>query len=103
MAKFVHKRISYDNQDKLLEELCEVLLLLKKPSEMKNFLKDLLGRGERIMLVRRFKIAKLLEEGKSYAEIMKEILTSPNTIAKIERLFNFGRNGYRDAIKRIKN
>lgn len=102
MVKFVHKKISYDDQDRLFEELCKVLLIIKKPEGMKNFLKDLLGRGERVMLVRRFKIAKMLENNKSYAEIAKAMGTSSGTIAKIERLLNFGRNGYREAIKKIR-
>lgn len=102
MAKFVHKRISYDEQDRLLEELCAVLGALRTPKERKYFLKDLLGRGERVMLVRRFKIAKLLEEEKTYNEIMKILNCGRATIAKIEKLLNFGRNGYRIAIGKVR-
>lgn len=101
MAKFVHKRISYEEQDRLLEELCEILGELKTPKERKYFLKDLLGRGERIMLVRRLKIAELLEEGNTYDDIMKMLHCSRSTIAKIERLLNFGRDGYRIAIRKV--
>lgn len=101
MAKYVHKKIPYEEQDRLLEELCEVLRELKTSKERKYFLKDLLGRGERIMLIRRFKIALLLEEGKTYDEIVAMLHAGRTTIAKIERLLNFGRNGYRIAIRKI--
>lgn len=101
MPKFVHKKIRYENQDKLLEELCQVLQNLKTLEEKKYFLKDLLGRGERIMLVRRFKIAKLLERGATYREIRQSMGASYNTISRVERLLNFGRGGYRKAIGRL--
>lgn len=103
MAKFVHKRLGVKEQDELLEELCEVLQLLKAPKEKMYFLKDLLGRGERVMLARRFKIAKFLEEGMIYQEIINLMRVSPGTIARVERLLNFGRSGYRNAIAKIRN
>jgi len=102
MPKFVHKKIAYEEQDELLEELCKVLQELKTVEKKKYFLKDLLGRGERLMLVRRFKIAKLLEDGRTYQEIVTTMKAGPSTISRVERLLNFGRNGYRDAVAKIK-
>lgn len=101
MPKFVHKKIKYEEQDKLFDEFCEVLQILKTAQDKKYFLKDLLGRGERIMLVRRFKIAKLLEQGVTYREIRETMGASYNTISRVERLLNFGRGGYRKAISRL--
>ncbi len=83
-------------------DLCEVLQELKTVKEKKYFLKDLLNRGERLMIVRRLKIAELLEEEKTYDEIVKILGVSPNTIARVERLLNFGRNGYKNAINKTK-
>jgi TrpR-related protein YerC/YecD len=101
MAKYIHKKKNYDEQDRLLDELCEVLQILKTTQEKKYFLKDLLGRGERIMLVRRFKVAKLLEQGKTYKEIRKKMGAGYSTITRVERLLNFGRGGYRKAIAKM--
>ncbi len=102
MTQYVHKRFSIDEQDRLLGDLCEVLQELKTAREKKYFLKDLLNRGERLMIVRRFKIAELLEEEKTYDEIVDLLRVSRNTIARVERLLNFGRNGYKNAINKIR-
>lgn len=102
MTQYVHKRFSIEEQDKSLESLCEVLQELKTAKEKKYFLKDLLNRGERMMIVRRFKIAELLEEGKTYDEIIDLLHVSRSTIARVERLLNFGRNGYKNAINKIR-
>jgi len=103
MSKFVHKKIAYEKQDELLEKLCQVLHKLETVEKKKYFLKDLLGRGERMMLVRRFRVAQLLEQGRTYQEIISAMRIGPATIARVERLLNFGRNGYRDAIAKVKN
>lgn len=103
MAQYVHKRFSVAEQNKLLEEICEVLQDLGTVKEKEYFLKDLLNRGERVMIARRFKIAKLLEEGLTYNKIAKLLGVSDGTIAKVEKMLNFGRNGYLIALNKIKN
>lgn len=100
MTQYVHKRFSYKNQDKIFNDLCKVLHKLTTVKEKKYFLKDLLNRGERVMLVRRFRIAQMLFEDKTYDEIIKELKVGRTTIAKVERLLNFGRGGYKNAIKK---
>ncbi|MFH0987792.1 MAG: YerC/YecD family TrpR-related protein [Parcubacteria group bacterium] len=101
MSRYVHKKMSYEKQDEYLREFCEVLQELDTVQEKMNFLKDLLNRGERIMLIRRFKIAFMLVMEKTYDDIIKALRTGRGTIAKVERLVNFGRGGYRNAIKKI--
>ena len=103
MAQYVHKRFSTEEQNKLLEEICGVLQDLGTVKEKEYFLKDLLSRGERVMIARRFKIAKLLEEGLTYSEIAELLGVGDGTIARVEKMLNFGRNGYRIALKKIKN
>lgn len=103
MSRYVHKKFSPDEQDRFLEYFCEVLQKLKSVKEKKYFLKDLLNRGERLMIARRFKIAELLEKGTTYDEIAKSLQVSRGTIARVEKLLNFGRDGYKNAINKIKN
>lgn len=78
---------------------CNILYLLKNRQIIKNFLKDLLNRQERIMLIRRLLIANLLLEEKSYREIQQRLRVGTNTISRIGRWLHFGRNGYKIAIK----
>ncbi len=87
----------------MLEEICVVLQDLNTIKEKKYFLKDLLNRGERVMIARRFKIAKLLDEGLTYDKIAKLLSVSDGTIARVEKMLNFGRNGYRIALNKTRN
>ena len=98
MPKFSDSKISYVHQDKLWDVFCGVLLKMHTSDEMKRFLKDLLNRQERLMLVRRLQIAEMLESGLTYEEIMKKIGAGAVTIARVHRWLKFGRNGYRQAI-----
>lgn len=98
MSKYNEKKLPYEQQEELLDILCDILLRLKTKQEMKNFLKDLLNRKERTMLVRRLLIAEMLIEGITYDEIKGLLRCGKSTIARIERWVNFGRNGYKFAV-----
>lgn len=98
MARYNVNRIPYTKQDEFMDIFCEVICRLKSKTAINNFLKDLLNRQERIMLIRRLFIAKLLLDGKTYREIQKELRVGSPTIARIDRWLHFGRNGYKAAI-----
>lgn len=100
MPQYVHKKLPYDKQDEMLKKFCEVLRALETADETMWFLKDLLNRGERVMLIRRFRIAQMLESGEKYEDIIGELGTSKTTIARVEQRLNFGRGGYKLAIKK---
>lgn len=99
MARYNEKRISYAIQERLIDIFCETLLRLKTKKEIKNFLKDLLNRQERAMLVRRLLIAEMLIEDYTYKEIVKRLRCGTATIARVERWLHFGRGGYKQAVK----
>ena len=71
---------------------------LKTEKVVRDFLKDLLNRKERLMLVRRLLAAELLQEGETYRAIQKRMGMGPTTIARIERWLHFGRGGYKLAL-----
>ena len=98
MAKYNANKIPYNRQEELMDHFCSVLHKLKSSEEIKLFLKDLLNRHERVMLVRRLLIAELLLKELTYREIQEKLHVSHGTIARVERWLNFGRNGYRKAI-----
>ena len=77
---------------------CGVLAGLRTEKSILDFLKDLLNRKERIMLVRRLLVAELLNDGKTYREIQTRLGMGPATIARVERWLHFGRGGYRRAL-----
>lgn len=98
MPRYNEKRLSYAIQEKLLDMFCEIILSLKNKKAIKDFLKDLLNRQERAMLVRRLLIAKMLMDSKTYQEIVNRLHCGNTTISRVERWLNFGREGYKKAI-----
>ena len=82
-----------------MDDFCEMLSSLKGKQEIKNFLKDLLNRKERLMTIRRLLIADLLEQKVKYREIRERLKCGQGTISKVQRWLRFGRGGYRVAIK----
>ena len=99
MSKFDPNKIPYTEQDALLKKFCRVVSELKTESVILDFFKDLINRQERIMLVRRYMVAKMLSEGKTYSEIQNKLRVGSTTISKVDRMLNFGRGGLKKAIK----
>lgn len=99
MAKYDEKRLPYETQDRLMSSLCKTLYGLGSPDKIKHFLKDLLNRKERMMIMRRLLIAELLEQGHGYTDIKNKLHCGDCTIARVQRLLNFGRGGYKMAIR----
>lgn len=102
MPRFNANRVSYKEQERLITTLCAVLKELKTPANMKNFLKDILNRQERIMIIRRLLIADRLLRGKTYVQIHEELGAGTTTIARVDRWLHFGRGGYRRAIDALR-
>lgn len=99
MARYNEKSISYATQERLLDAFCETLSRLKTKTTIRHFLKDLLNRQERAMLVRRLLIAEMLLAKRTYREIVDQLHCGTSTIARVERWLNFGRGGYKRALE----
>lgn len=84
------------------EELLRTMLSLRTIDEAKMFLRDLLTEGEIQMIVERWRVARLLDEGRSYREISSMTGLSSRTIARISRWLQEGAGGYRALLERRK-
>lgn len=51
------------------------------------------------MLARRLHIAALLEAGYTYDQIVRTLRSGSATVGRIQRWLNFGRDGYKRAIR----
>ena len=100
MAKY--SRISNKEKEKLLEEFCEALSVLKTPQEIMNFITDLLTRQEIIMLAKRIKIAKFLIEGKNYRDIENLLKVGHGTVARVTQWLLEAGEGFRIITERTK-
>lgn len=99
--RFPPHKLPYAEQDRLWSNFCAVLSMLRRKDDIQRFLKDLMNRQERMMFIRRVQIAKMLDRGATYDEIRKKLRTSTTTIAKVQRWLEFGREGYKRAIKKL--
>ena len=82
-------------------ELFDAIINLKSRDECYNFFMDVCTVYEIIDMSKRLKAAILLDEGKSYKEIMEKVEVSTATLSRISKSLKFGYGGYKKAISQI--
>lgn len=101
MGKYSNqKKLSKKQQQELFIKFSQALSKIHNPVEAAQFLKDLLSEQEAIMLARRLQVAELLNDGFTYAQIIKLIKVSAPTIARVQTWLSLYGEGYRTIIKR---
>ena len=88
---------------KSLDRLFEAILRLESVDECYNFFEDVCTINEVQDMAQRFDVALMLDEGKNYQSIAKEVNVSTATISRVSRCLNYGSGGYRNAIEKIKS
>ena len=83
------------------KELYKALTSISNEKDMALFLRDLLTIEEIEEAIRRFRVARLLEDGKTFREIADQTRMSTATIARINYWLNHGTGGYRKALEKI--
>lgn len=86
-----------------LETLLHTVVRLRHVGEARRFFRDLLTDDELDMISRRWQVAAMLAEGRSYREIEDRTGMSSRTVARIARWYKQGPGGYRLALARNKN
>lgn len=84
-------------------EICGILANTDSPERVFAFLRDMLSEKEIVEFSRRFKVAKMLSEGVSYAAIETETGMSSATIARVSKFLTGEFGGYRDAISTLQS
>lgn len=92
-----------NNKEKIeyLDALYTAVESLKSRDEVKNFLRDLLTEGERIMVGRRIVIAKRLLNEEPYEQIIREMKVGPDTIMRVHRWLEDDIEGYEKAVEKL--
>jgi len=80
-------------------KLYEAIVSLETVEECKNFLRDLLTKTEINEAAMRWKVARLLEEGKTYIEIEKITGFSSTTVARVHKWLKKGKGGYTEMLR----
>lgn len=94
----------YNNRlkDPLIDSLFQAILTLKSPEECYRFFEDICTVAEIKSLAQRLEVAKMLEANSTYTEIAEKTGASTATISRIKRCLNYGADGYKLVLERIK-
>ena len=85
-----------------MDELFEGVLFLTSVEECYNFFEDLCTITELRAMAQRFQVAKMLDEGQIYSDIVKETGASTATISRVNKCLIYGTDGYRMVLDRAK-
>ena len=89
-------------ENRLTEQLCEAIASLKNEKQIANFLEDACTISEFKSLAQRFEVARLLDEGVKYEDIVERTGASTATISRVKRCLVYGKDGYETALANLK-
>ena len=89
--------LKHDNADLLYE----AILSLKTKDECRALFQDLCTITEVKAMAQRIEVARLLDQGLIYNEILEKTGTSSATISRINRALQYGADGYRIVLDRL--
>ena len=90
-------------KDPMNDVFFEAVLKLEDLEDCYAFFEDVCTISEIKSLAQRFKVAQMLDAGKTYSEICEETRVSTATISRVNRALEYGADGYRRILDRIGN
>ena len=85
------------------EDFYKAILLLKDEEECYSFVRDVCTIAELRAMEQRFEVAKLLNEGLIYNDILEKTGASSATISRVNRSLNYGTDAYRMIFARMRD
>ena len=82
--------------------LYRAVLSLKNPEECRAFFEDLCTVAELKAMSQRLEVAQLLDEGLIYNDILQRTGASSATISRVNRALQYGADGYKTILPRVK-
>ena len=82
--------------------LYEAILALKTPEECRAFFQDLCTVAELRAMAQRLEVAQMLDEGLIYNDILQRTGASSATISRVNRALQYGADGYKTVLPRLK-
>ena len=82
-------------------ELYRAVLELQSVEECYNFFVDLCTVSEMKAMEQRYEVAKLLNQGMIYNDILEQTGASSATISRVNRSLNYGTDTYRQIFQRL--
>ncbi|MDD2421797.1 MAG: YerC/YecD family TrpR-related protein [Heliobacteriaceae bacterium] len=89
-------------KDPGLDNLFDAVLALETVDECYRFFADICTVAELKALGQRFAVAQMLDQNYKYSEIAAQTGASPATVSRVKRCLNFGADGYRLILRRLR-
>ena len=89
-------------KDELTDQLCEAVLLLRDTEECYQFFEDVCTIGELKALTQRLEVARMLDAGHTYDDIVARTGASTATISRVKRCLHYGADGYKIVLERLR-
>ena len=90
-------------RDQQMDHLFQAILSLSSLEECYAFFDDLCTIAELKAMAQRLKVAIMLSDKHVYSDVVKETGASTATISRVNRCLNYGNDGYKLAIQRLKD
>ena len=87
--------------NELTENFFKAILSLKDEEECRKFFEDVCTIKEIQDMSQRLEVAFLLNEGKSYQEVLSKTGVSTATISRVNKCLNYGSGGYKETIEKF--
>ena len=85
-----------------IDDLFAAILKLKTKDEAYRFFEDLCTIAEIKSMAQRWAVARKLDSGETYIDIATETGASTATISRVKRYLEYGADGYRLVLDRMK-
>ncbi len=89
-------------KDKEMDVLFRGILKLETVDECYDFFEDLCTISELHAMAQRFQVARMLDEGKIYSDIVRDTGASTATISRVNKCLMYGSDGYRKLLDRLR-
>jgi len=89
-------------KNEMTDQLFKAILRLDNIDECYQFFEDVATINEIKELSQRLEVARMLDEGFIYEDIVQKTGASSATISRVKKCLNYGADGYQLILKKIK-
>lgn len=101
-SKFKEAIMAAKTRDHLTDQLFKAILSLKDEAQCSNFFEDICTISELKSMAQRLEVARMLDEGRIYEEIVEKTGASTATISRVKRCLVYGADGYNSVMPILK-
>ena len=88
-------------EDKATDRLFQAILSLKNREECYQFFEDVCTISELKAMAQRMEVARMLQAGIKYDDIVEQTGASTATISRVNKCLMYGSDGYRLALEKM--